>query len=348
MSLTDLERRYARWMALFYPAGYRRTRGSELMDTYLSLAAPDRRRPSPADVFDLAAGGLGQHLRAAPGLGPGFRLAGLLALTTATAFASAWTILEVRAPIVFWHRYSGPFMSLGAAAWVLWLLAAVVYAVAPGRWFRRAAVLAVLVTAGIAPAATLTGMLRPPLGVLLPQLVLGIVAVGAATRYRWWVRLAPLAAAALTVPVVVAAEPRLGFDGDYYLPAATALPAAAVTLLIGATLLTLGLAGRRDSRGAWALLILLTPIGILALHPIGAMLDNTGPGRPTVPQWPSMVAAGVLVAVVGPALLLLTLAATARRPAGGRSLPAEATHCPTCGAPFVIRDVVHRVTGTDR
>ena len=332
-AMTELERRYTRWMALFYPADDRRTRGSELVDTYLALAAAGRRRPSPADIADLAAGGLRRRLRTAPGVG--FRLAGLLALTTTSAFASWWAVLEVLAPGAPWsaQRGAGLFLSLGVAAWALWLLAAVVYAVAPGRWFRRAAALAVLVTAGVLPAAMLTGILRPPLSVLLPQVVLGVVAVGASARYRWWVRLAPLAAVALTVPVAVATEPRLGFDGDYYPSAVLALPAAAVTLLIGATLLALGLAARHDSRGVWALLILLTPIGMLALNPIGARLDNAGPGRPIVPEWSSMAAAGVLVAVVGPALLLLALAATGRRSAGGRSLPTEATHRPTCGAP---------------
>ncbi|MGI5244225.1 hypothetical protein [Dactylosporangium sp. CA-139066] len=330
--MTELERRYARWMALFYPADDRRKRGSELVDTYLALAAPGRRRPSPADIADLAAGGLRRRLRTAPGLG--FGLAGLLALTTTSAFASWWAVLEVLASRAAPRPTQiEPFLSLGVAAWALWLLAAVVHAVAPGRWFRRAAVLAVLVTAGVLPAAVLTGIFRPPLSVLLPQVVLGVVALGASARYRWWVRLAPLAAAALTVPVAVATEPRLGFNGDYYPSAVVALPAAAVTLLIGATLLALGLAARHDSRGVWALLILLTPIGILALNPIGAMLDNAGPGRPIVPEWSSMAAAGVLVAVVGPALLLLALAATGRRSAGGRSLPVEATHCPTCGAP---------------
>ncbi|GAA4249451.1 hypothetical protein GCM10022255_033670 [Dactylosporangium darangshiense] len=331
--MTDLERRYARWTALFYPADDRRRRGSELVDTYLSLAAPDRRRPSPADIADLAAGGLRRHLRTAPGLGPGFRLAGLLALTTTSAFASGWAIFEALAPIVFRSRYTGPFMSLGVAAWAVWLLTAVVYVVAPGRWFRRLAVLAVLVTAGVVPAAMLTGIPRPPLIVLLPQLVLGIVAVGAATRHRRWVRLTPLAAAALTMPVTVAAELRLNFYGDYYLPAVTASPAAGVALLIGATLLALGLAARHDYRGVWALLILLTPIGMLALNPLGAMLDDAGPGRPLVPAWSSMAAAATLVAAVGPALLLLALAASGRRSAGRRPLPAEAAHCPTCGAP---------------
>jgi hypothetical protein len=333
--MTELERRYARWVALFYPADDRRKRGSEPVDTYLALAAPGHRRPSPADIADLAGGGLRRRLRTAPGVG--FRLAGLLALTTTSAFASWWAVLEVLAPRASprgsWSAQTGPFLSLGVAAWALWLLAAVVHAVAPGRWFRRAAVLAMLVTAGVLPAAMLTGIFRPPLSVLLPQVVLGVVALGASARYRWWVRLAPLAAAALTVPVAVATEPRVGFNGDYYPAAVLALPAAAVTLLIGATLLALGLAARHDSRGVWALLILLTPIGILALNPIGAMLDNAGPGRPIVPEWSSMAAAGILVAVIGPVLLLLALAATGRRSAGGRSLQAEATHCPTCGAP---------------
>ena len=47
-AVTDLERRYARWTALFYPANYRRERGSELVDTYLSLVAPGARDPRSA------------------------------------------------------------------------------------------------------------------------------------------------------------------------------------------------------------------------------------------------------------------------------------------------------------
>ena len=332
-TMTDLERRYARWTALFYPADYRRTRGSELVDTYLSLAAPNRRRPSPADIADLAAGGMRQHLRTAPGLGPGFRLAGLLALTTTTAFASGWAIFEALAPMVYPSRYTGPFMSLGVAAWAVWLLTAIVHVIAPGRWFRRAAVLAVLVTAGVVPAAMLTGIPRPPLSVLLPQLVLGIVAVGAATRHHWWVRLTPLAAAALTMPVVVAAERRLNFYGDYYLPAATALPAVGVTLLIGALLIALGLAARRDYRGAWAMLILLTPIGTLAINPLGTALDHSGPGQAVPPAWSSMVVASVLVAMIGPTLLPLALVARGRLSAGRRPSGTDRGHCPTCGAP---------------
>ena len=47
-----------------------------------------------------------------------------------------------------------------------------------------------------------------------------------------------------------------------------------------ALLITLCLATRRDWRGAWALLILITPIGMLAVNPLGAVLDRSGPGGP--------------------------------------------------------------------
>lgn len=332
-AMTGLERRYARWTALFYPADYRRTRGSELVDTYLSLAASDRRRPSPADIADLAAGGLRQHLRTAQGLGPGFRLAGLLALTTAIACATGWAILETLALRPSWSSHVGPFLSLAVAAWAAWLLAAGVYVAVSGRWFRWAAGLAVLVTVGIVPAAALTGLPRPPLSVLLPQIVLGVVALGAAGQRLWWVRLMPIAAAAAILPIAIGTAPTLDFVSGYYNLAATALPAAAATLLIGALLIALGVAARRDYRGAWAMLILLTPIGMLAVNPLGAVLDDSGPGQAVPPAWSSMVVASVLVAVIGPMLLLLALAARDRLSAGHRPPGTNRGHCPTCGTP---------------
>jgi hypothetical protein len=332
-AVTDLERRYARWTALFYPANYRRERGSELVDTYLSLVAPGRKRPSVGDVVDLAAGGLRQHARMAEGLGPGFRLAGLLALMTATAFATGWAIFEVLAPTPPRSSQVGPFLSLAIAAWAAWLLAAVVHVAASGRWLRWAVGLAVLVTAGVLPTAALTGLPRPPASVLLPQIVLGVVALGAAGRHPWWVRLMPIAVAAAILPVAIGTAPGLDFFSGYHNLAARALPAAAVTLLIGALLLALGLAARRDYRGAWAMLILLTPIGMLAVNPLGAVLDDSGPGRPVIPAWSSMVVASVLVAVMGPMLVPLALAARAWLSRGRCSPGADLGRCPTCGAP---------------
>jgi len=215
----------------------------------------------------------------------------------------------------------------------------VVYLTAPGRWFRCTVGLAVLVTAGVVPVAMLTGWPRPPLSVLLPQVALGVVALGAPRRRPWWVRLVPLAAAAASVPVaagtVSVPDFYVGQDrySRYCWVVATTLPAMAVMLLIGATLLALGLAARRDSRGVWALLILLTPIGTLALNPLGAVLDDAGPGRPLIPAWHSMVVASVLVAVVGSALVPLALAARGRLSLGARPLDAGGGRCPTCGAP---------------
>lgn len=329
-AMTDLERRYARWIALFYPADYRRTRGSELVDTYLSLAAPDRGRPSPTDIADLAAGGLRQHLRAARDLGPGFRLAGLLALTTATTCAAGWATTEAFTPTSPWSPHVGPFLSLAVVAWAVWLIVAVLFVAASGRWFRWAAGLAVLVTAAIVPAAALTGLPRPPLLVLLPQIALGVVALGATVQQLWWVRLIPVAVAAAVLPVVVGVGPGFYSISGYYNPAAIALPAAAATLLVSVLLIAFGLAARRDYRGMWAMLILLTPIGMLAVQPLSTLFDDFGAGGPVNPTWSSAVATSMLVAVIGSMLLPLALVARGRLAAGRR--PLGPGHCPTCGA----------------
>ncbi|MEU4560568.1 hypothetical protein AB0F72_19500 [Actinoplanes sp. NPDC023936] len=319
--MSKLERRYTRWATLFYPAHYRHARGTELVGTYLALAAPGRQRPSAADVADLAAGGLQQHLRITKGLRPGFGIAGLLALMTATAFAAGWTIFDLLRPTPPRPSPLQPFVTLGAAAWAAWLLAAVVYLAAPGRGFRWATGVAVLTTAGVVPAAMLTGLPRPPLSVLLPQLVLGVVAFGASGWRSWWARAMPLAAGAASVPLAVDIATVPDFFGDYYTVAAEALPSAAGLLLISVMLLALGWAALRDYRGVWALLLLLTPIGMLALSPLGALLDDTGFGQPIIPTWPSMVLASVLVAVGGPALVVLVLAIATRRQPSATTSP---------------------------
>jgi hypothetical protein len=330
---TGLECRYTRWMALFYPANHRRERGSELVDTYLSLAAPGRRRPSPSDIADLAAGGLRQHLRIAQGLGPGLRLAGLLALTTATVSATGSMVFEALAPRQPWFSHVGPFQTLAAVAWAAWLLAAVVHVAASGRWLRWTIGLAVLATAGVVPAAAMTGLPRPPLAVLMPQIVLGVVALGVAGQRPWWVRLMPLTATAATLPVAIGTAPDLPYYTGYSDLSISTLPAAAVTLLIGALLLALGLAARRDYRGTWAILILLTPIGMLAVNPLGALFDDSVPGRAVIPAWSAMVVASVLVALVGPMLVLLALMVRGRLTPRRRPSDADKGRCPTCGEP---------------
>ena len=315
--MSDLERRYLRLVRLFYPAGYRHERGTEIVGTYLALAAPGRRWPSAADVTDLAGGGVRQRLRAAgaTGLGAGSRLAGTLALLTATALAGAWSILELNpASVADGVPRFGNFVSLGIAVWAAWLLAAVVHVVAPGRWTRVAVGVALLVTVGVTPVAALLGTFRPPLFVLLPQAVLGLVALGAPSRAPVWQRLLPLAATPALLPLADLVRQNhegllLGFyggvTGDF-------LAAVGVLLLVGTMLLGVGLALRGDFRGGWALLVLLGPIGMLSLWPLAGDLAETVYGGGPNPDWPTLAAAAVAVTVVATAAVPLALTARGR------------------------------------
>ncbi|MGS2616039.1 hypothetical protein ACVCAH_16175 [Micromonospora sp. LZ34] len=310
--MNELERRYLRLLRA-YPADYRRARGAEIVGTYLDLAGPNRRWPSPGDTVDLVRGGLRQRLRAAdaPDLIPGIRLAAVLAFLTATSLAAAWSVLELRpAPVGTDIPAAGPFVSLGIGAWIAWLLAAVVHALSPGRWARRAVVLAVLLPLALVPAAALTGLPRPPLFVLLPQVGLGLVALGLPDRLPTPLRAVPLVAVGSAALAAGNLSPGI-FGATYYVPSAgQMLPAAAVSLLAVVLLLGAGLALRADQRGGWAALILLTPVALLALHP----LAGAGDGAPdTYPGWAALAVTAVAVVLVGPTLLPLALALRGRR-----------------------------------
>lgn len=313
--MNNLKRRYLRLLRA-YPAEYRRARGAEIVGTYLDLAGPNRRWPSPGDTLDLLRGGLRQRLRAAdaPDLIPGLRLAAVLAFLTAASLAAAWSVLELRpAPAGTGIPTAGRFVSLGIGAWIAWLLAAVVHALSPGRWAQRAVVLALLLTLALVPAAALTGLPRPPLFVLLPQVGLGLVALGLPDRLPAPLRAVPLVAIGSAALVAADLSPAI-FAATYYVPSAgEMLPAAAVTLLAVVLLLAAGLALRADRRGGWAALILLTPVALLALQPLAA----AGDGAPdtTEPGWAALAATAVAVVLVGPTLLPLALALR-RRPAG--------------------------------
>jgi hypothetical protein len=332
--MTGLERRYLRLVRLFYPAGYRHERGTEIVDTYLALAAPERRWPSAADVVDVAGGGLREWLRAtgATGAAAGIRLAGALALLTTTALAAGWTPLEVVSLVGVFGR--GPFFSLGVVVWAAWLLAAVVHVAAPGRWTRLAIGVALALTVAVVPLAAVTGLSRPPLYVLLPQAALGLAALGVAGRLPVWLRLLPLAGAAAVLPAMANF-----LDGGgplhYYAPAyARILPAVGVTLLLVTLLLGVGLALRNDFRGAWATLVLLGPIGMLSLYPLAGALavrpDGGGPNATSSTLFAAaIIMTAIVVAVVAPTLALLVR--TARKRVAVTRGTVE--HCPACGSP---------------
>ncbi|MFG3420480.1 hypothetical protein [Micromonospora sp. NPDC048063] len=329
--MTDLERRYLR-LLLAYPADYRRARGAEIVGTYLDLAGPERRWPSPADAADLLRGGLRQRLRAAGAadLIPGVRLAAVLAFLTATALAAAWSVLELHPPPARWGVPSaGPFVSLGIGVWAAWLLAAAVHAVAPGRWTRRAVALALLLTAAVVPVAALAGLPRPPLYVLLPQVGLGLLALGLPERLPVAVRAMPLLAVVAAGVAQVNLLPRNDlFVNTYGWTASRILPGAAVVLLVVVLLLGTGLALRADPRGGWALLTLLTPLGLLSLHTLAGIVDGLLNGAPE-PDWSALAATAVVVGLAGPVLLPLAIALRqrVRRPGPVGS----GDRCPTCG-----------------
>jgi hypothetical protein len=64
-----LERRYRRLLR-GYPRSYRRAHGDDLLTTLMDAAEPVRRRPTRADMVDLARGGLRQRFRLPMGVYP--------------------------------------------------------------------------------------------------------------------------------------------------------------------------------------------------------------------------------------------------------------------------------------
>ncbi|MGW3787831.1 hypothetical protein ACWD5Z_24850 [Micromonospora chokoriensis] len=325
--MNDLERRYLRLLGA-YPADYRRARGAEIVGTYLDLAAPDQRWPTLADAADLVRGGLRQRLRAAgvTGLIPGVRLAALLAVVTASALAGVWGTAELHPPPAEWGvPHVGPFVSLGVVTWAAWLLAAVVIAVAPSRVARWAITLALLLTIALPPVAAALDAVRPPLMVLLPQVVLGLLGLALPDRSSRAIRLAPALSA---LSAVMATEFLVGLDavGIYYgTTLEIFLPTVGGLLLVVGALLALGLALGGDTRGGWALVTLLTPAGFLA---VPGLADSFGPAYGPI-TFAELAVTAVVVAVAGPAALLLTVLFRSRQ----TSTPQPSgRHCPTCGA----------------
>ncbi|MEV6817043.1 hypothetical protein, partial [Micromonospora sp. NPDC051296] len=341
--MSGLERRY-RQLLRAYPADYRRDRGDEIVGTYLDLAGPERRWPSLADAADLVRGGLRQRLRAAGAtdLIPGVRLAGLLALTTATFLAGHWAVVEQQALPTEWGVPSfGPFLSAGVVAWVVWLVAALLALVAPGRPTRTAIAVAVLATAAMAAVSLVAGTARPPLLVLVPQVTLGVLALTVDNHLPPPARALPITAAVGGGTLAYATVPS-SYWGPYRGSAEQLLPAAGAVLLAVALLLAVGLPMLRDGRGRWAVVALLTPVGLLNVHLLAGAVDGLASGAPR-PTYPTLVAAALAVGLLGPALLPAAVALDHRRgrngrpPGSGAPEPAAgagpAGPCPTCWRP---------------
>ncbi|MBQ1025496.1 hypothetical protein [Micromonospora sp. C95] len=323
--MSILERRYRQLMRA-YPTDYRHDRGDEIVGTYLDLADPRRRWPSVADAADLVRGGLRQRLRAAGAtdLIPGVRLAALLALTTAAFLAGFWTLVEQSPPPTEAGVPTfGPFESIGIVAWLAWVISALLVLVAPGRPTRVAIAVAVLATVAVLLVSPVVGLPRPPLLVLVPQVALGVLALAVDSRLPMPARALPIVAAAGGAAFAGGAGNQL-YWGSYRWTSELLLPATGVVLLGVALLLAVGLAVLRDRRGGWAVVALLTPIGLLSVHILAGAVDGLG-GAPR-PTYPTLVVAALTVGLLGPAVLP---AAVALRRRFGGSSPGEP--CPTCG-----------------
>jgi hypothetical protein len=328
----DLERRY-RHLLRAYPASYRQARGAEVVGTYLDLAAPDRHWPSILDVADVLAAGGRERLRAAGAadLIPGVRLAGFLSYVTATALAGFWAAAEVVTTAGRWDSPSfGPFATTGIVVWAGWLLAAVVHALGPARWVRGAIGLALLCTAAVVPVAAVFELPRPYLFVLLPQATLGLLALAVSRHTARRHRLLPLAVAltaALISVGVLSGESawfyRFSYGGAF-------LPEAGAALLLTAVLAATVLSLRGDSRGLWALLVLLTPVGLLALDPV---TENIAPVvGADYADFRVITGTTAATFVLGGITLAAALAIRARSSATVDT-PVMTVHerCPTCG-----------------
>ncbi|WP_434739302.1 hypothetical protein [Micromonospora sp. SH-82] len=329
--MRDLERRYRKLLRV-YPTSYRQARGAEIIGTYLDLAESERRWPSILDVTDVLAGGIRERLRAvgAADLLPGVRLAAVLSFITATTLAGFWAAAETVTVSDTWGSPSfGPFATTGIVVWASWLLAAVVHVLAPAR-VHIAIGLALSTTAAVVPVAALFELPRPYMFVLVPQAMLGFLALAIPTHTARRHRLMPLTVAAAAALIAAGALSgrstwfyRFSYGGAF-------LPEAGAALLLTAMLTAAILSLRGDTRGLWAIFVLLTPIGLLALYPLTENIAPVvGAGHADF-----RVATGTaaVVFLLGGTTLVTALAIRRRSSAAVDTL-ASPVHerCPQCG-----------------
>ena len=240
--------------------------------------------------------------------------------------AAVWLGGIERTPPPPWYVQLGfgPFLSLGAPVWIAWLVAALMVAIRPGRWARHGIGVALLLTLALVPVSALTGLARPPLFVLVPQAALGVLALAWPSSGSPWLRFVPLGLATIAGSIASLNQ------GFWYRPYSDLLLPAAAAILLGAALaIAMVLARRHDSRGLWATLVLLTPVGLLALvwltDVTWNMIHNV-----YAPNWAALALTAVVCVGFGLAVVGLAVAGHARR----SSRPAPPVgRCPTCGGP---------------
>ncbi|GAA0238321.1 hypothetical protein [Cryptosporangium japonicum] len=311
--MNALERRYRR-LLLAYPAEYRAERGDELVDTYLDTVAPDRRWPGLRDATDLLVGGARQHLRVrtASGFTGGLSVAAVLALAAGSVLATIWLLAVEFTPLIDDYPRMGPsryVQSLAGFAWIAWLAAAVVFAVAPGRWCRRLIAASLVLMVLAKPVGLVAAALpiqnggwfsngEPSLIALLPHAALGVLALALPSRPGRVTRWLPLLVAA--VPVVPVLRLDLAHYWSYTWVAPTAFALVAPLFLFTANAVAAWLLLRRDRRGLWVGVVTLPAVALLAAEPlIHFMADSYWLLVPAeLPSWLDRSTVSALLTVV--------------------------------------------------
>jgi hypothetical protein len=280
--MRPIERRY-RLLLRMYPAAYRTGRGDELVDTYLATVGADRRWPGAMDAVDLINGALRERIRArnARGLEAGVPVAATLSLATAAFLATVWLLwVETR-----WDPNHpglgavpvGPFQSVAAFVWIGWIAAAVAHTLRPGLVGRLFVAGALVGTVAIWPVCARLGAAPAPTLVVASQLVLAIVALAVPARPRAAMRLAPVVPIVAAAVATVVLNPSWAYGGyRWYID--DALPGTGIAVLLGSVTVAAAYGLRRDDRGLWAALIMLTPVSALLLAPVTRLIVTPAAG----------------------------------------------------------------------
>ncbi|HZE40300.1 MAG TPA: hypothetical protein VE172_15960 [Stackebrandtia sp.] len=301
-----LESRFRRLLR-FYPRRYRAERGEEIVSTYMDCAPPDRRKPSLADVGDIAASGVRQRLRHSPeGLPDGRRRAAVLSLAVTVGISAAMvfrlaavvlapppnmTIIE---PLFTWR--SAPWMLIE----VLWIVVGVAAAFATGRTTRRLATVSLVWTAVVVVLGVFDAAELPNPYLWVPQTAFGLFALAWPLRPRRISRRLPLVAIPAGIVISFAADPL-----SRYLTNALPNPemgSAAVTL----TLLAVLVIGAGLAAKWWTAGVLMVPASLAAILPVASVLPP--PSGPL-----ALVVVGLACAVVGAAAVVIGFVRAGRR-----------------------------------
>lgn len=174
-----------RGLLVLYPAAYREGHGAVIRDTLLDASDAHGGRPPLLDLVGIATHAVRVRLRLTPDAAVGRVAAAAAPLAAASAVVMALMNMMFRE----WRWWTGehdqyttfgPFLSIGAIAYLAWILVAVAAATTSGgalRTFRAGAAAASALGLALIPVAAVTGEPRPPLYVLATLALFGTIVV---------------------------------------------------------------------------------------------------------------------------------------------------------------------------